>query len=62
MRIVIVTEGGLVRDVYCDQEAEVEIIDLDEPSFATDEEMAEHEAIEDRHGEVVADESLIVIY
>jgi hypothetical protein len=29
MKIVVVVEGGCVRTVYCDETADVELIDLD---------------------------------
>ncbi len=42
MKIAIIVAGGLVQDVYATTEdIEVEILDLDEPSYATKEEEKE---------------------
>jgi len=41
VEIKIVVQGGVVQAVYADEDVTVEIIDVDEPSFATDEEKKE---------------------
>lgn len=47
MQVVIVVKGGMVQSVYTDsEEAGVEVLDLDEPSFLTDEERKEFDAME----------------
>ena len=41
-KVVIIVAGGLVQDVYATTEdIEVEVLDLDEPSYATKEEEKE---------------------
>lgn len=36
MRIIVVIEGGCLRDVLCDQDADVELIDMDNERDAED--------------------------
>lgn len=40
MRIVCVVDGGCLRNVYCDEAAEVELIDLDSLEVEDDEDLA----------------------
>lgn len=47
MKIAIVVKGGMVQDVFATSyDADVEVIDLDAPEFATENELAEFNAKE----------------
>ena len=56
MQVVIVVKGGMVQSVYTDsEEAGVEVLDLDEPSFLTEAERKEFDAMEKRVEEMQND-------
>ena len=46
--IYIIVRGGLVHAVYADHIEEVEVLDLDLSSFATDEEIDDMDKLEER--------------
>ena len=60
-KIVIHVEGGIVQAVFSDAEnLDIEVIDLDEPDFATDDELKEFTSLQCRFNEIK--KSLPAIY
>lgn len=54
--VIIVVKGGMVQAVYSDsKETGVEVLDLDEPAFLTEEERKEFDAMEKRVEEMQND-------
>lgn len=57
MKIVVLVEGGCLRNVYCDEDAEVELIDLDSELDVDDEDAlnAKKEEVENHLADIEAD-------
>ncbi len=64
MRVVIVVEGGFVRDVYAETTASVnvEVLDIDEPGCVDDEEYDRIEAMCRRAESLSDDPSFVCVY
>lgn len=61
-KIVIECSGGLVQAVYANGPASVEVIDIDEPDFATQEEEQETEQKRQRIKAVSNDPTFTAVY
>ncbi len=60
-QVVIIVEGGIVQTVFSDAEnLDIEVIDLDEPDFATSDELKEFDALQNRVNKIK--KSLPAIY
>lgn len=63
MKAYIIVEGGIVQDVYCDGDGlEVEILDLDEPDFATEAEVTEFDRLREEADEITNNPALSHVY
>jgi len=42
-KVIIKVEGGIVQEVYSDTDLDIEVFDIDDPDFATEEDLRELE-------------------